>query len=338
MHTASVPKVYKRTIDAKPNEDSIVKPGELIDIVETDPLTFTDRRIYNQLIANAWDRITEPVVHQIPKHELQNTLHKGTERLEASIRRLMLAMVYVRVQTAGKWETKRVQLLGGNVVPDADDGYVRYDFHSIMREIITESTVFARLQKKIMFAISSKYSLALYELVQKRCNMVKNFEDFTVVQLRGYLGVPEGKLAPWINFKNRALTPAITEISALSDYVVTVEPLKRKGRLITHVRMTWIRKPGSELNEVMRELDNVKLGRKARLRGKVEHVGFGEDTSRIPPLRADTIRKAKAILPGLDIYSIEAEWREWAAGKPMPDSPDGAFLAFCKQKAERSHT
>src|SRR3546814_6984250 len=35
------------------NYGEIVKPGELVDIVELSPLTLADRRIYNLLIANA---------------------------------------------------------------------------------------------------------------------------------------------------------------------------------------------------------------------------------------------------------------------------------------------
>jgi hypothetical protein len=62
---------------------------QLVDIIEMTPLTLTDRRMYNFLLANAWDKIAEPVQHVIPKRELQNTLHKGTDRLEDSVRRLM---------------------------------------------------------------------------------------------------------------------------------------------------------------------------------------------------------------------------------------------------------
>src|SRR3546814_15040514 len=46
------------------NYGEIVKPGELVDIVELSPLTLADRRIYNLLIANAWERISEPVIHR----------------------------------------------------------------------------------------------------------------------------------------------------------------------------------------------------------------------------------------------------------------------------------
>ncbi|MGB3579905.1 MAG: hypothetical protein WBA40_02110, partial [Roseiarcus sp.] len=67
------------------------------------------------------------------------SLHKGTDRLDDSIRRLMSAIVEVRVMRERKWETKRVQLLGGNVIPDAEDGLIRYDFQPLMREIIVKS-------------------------------------------------------------------------------------------------------------------------------------------------------------------------------------------------------
>ena len=234
------------------------------------PLTLTDRRIYNQLLGNAWDKIAEPGQHMIPKRELQNTLHKGTDRLEDSIRRLMSAIVQVRVLDGKKWVTKRVQLLGGNVIPDADDGFIRYDFQPLMREIISESRVFARLHRQIMFALSSKYSLALYEMIQKRGNMNRSSEEMPIDDLRNFMGVPPGKLKPWINFKNFAITPAVREVSDLSDFLVTVEPLKGKGKQFSRVRLSWERKPLPELAKIERELNFSSVGRKPRLNGTVE--------------------------------------------------------------------
>src|SRR5271170_5552173 len=275
MATTSPQQAFQKTLDAKPNDASIVKPGELVDIVEMTPLTLTDRRIYNLLLANAWDKIAEPVQHVIPKRDLQNTLHKGTDRLEDSIRRLMSAIVQLRVLDGKQWVTKRVQLLGGNVVPDADDGFIRYDFQPLMREIVAESRVFARLHKQIMFALSSKYSLALYEMIQKRGNMNRTSEEMPIDDLRNFMGVPPGKLKPWINFKNFAITPAVREVSDLSDFKVTVEPVKGRGKQFTGVRLAWERKPLSELREVERELSYSKVGRKARLAGTVEAMEFG---------------------------------------------------------------
>ena len=77
MESRRTSQKFQRTLDAKPNDVSIVKPGELVDIIEMSPLTLTDRRVYNLLLANAWEKLTEPVQHVIAKRDLQNTLHKG---------------------------------------------------------------------------------------------------------------------------------------------------------------------------------------------------------------------------------------------------------------------
>lgn len=334
MATAAKIAGYRRTLDAKPNDVSIVKPGELVDVIEMSPLTLADRRIYNLLLSYAWDAVGDPVQHVIPKHELQGTLHKGTDRLEESLRRLMAAIVCVRRQRDGKWETQLVQLLGPNTIPDADDGMVHYNFSEELRDIIRESTVFARLHKQIMFALSSKYSLALYEMIQKRGNLNRNFEEFTMAELRGFLCVPPGKLTSWINFKNKAIRPAVKEVSELSDYAVTVEPIKGKAKQFTGVRLGWERKPLPELQKVERELSYSKVGRKARLSGTVEETSFEPAADGLPTLRTDTYAKARTLCPGYDVYFVEGEWRQWAKGKEPPQNADAAFLAFCKRYKE----
>src|SRR3546814_18236667 len=65
------------------NYGEIVKPGELVDLVELSPLTLADRRIYNLLIAKALERIREPVIHRIAKTAPAGP-HQGTDGIESS--------------------------------------------------------------------------------------------------------------------------------------------------------------------------------------------------------------------------------------------------------------
>lgn len=53
-------------------------------------------------------------------------------------------------------------------------------------------------------------------------------------------------------------------------------------------------------------------------------------------LHTETYTKAKRAAPGLDVYSLEQDWREWIAktGK-LPENPDAAFIGFCKRKAKQ---
>src|SRR3546814_19581728 len=64
------------------NYGEIVKPGELVDLVELSPLTLADRRLYTLLIANACERLSEPVIPRIATTELNRPEERrdGQER------------------------------------------------------------------------------------------------------------------------------------------------------------------------------------------------------------------------------------------------------------------
>lgn len=53
-----------------------------------------------------------------------------------------------------------------------------------------------------------------------------------------------------------------------------------------------------------------------------------------PVLKAATIESARALMPGWDIYALEADWREiWhRSGRPRLRSPDATFLGWLKKR------
>ena len=326
-----------RTVEARPNADSLVKPGELVDLVEVTPLTLADRRIYNQLLENAWDAIEKPVTHVISKSDLRGS-HNSNDRVGESIERLMSSIVKVRVTHEGEDAIERVQLLGGNIETTRRDGLFEYEIPPRLRKIIKNSTVFARLQREVMFALSSKYALTLYEMIQKRGNLkYRSKEKFSLDDLRGILGVPKGKLGSWSNLKLRAVDPAVAEVNMLSDYMVEILPIKT-GRRVTDVELRWWRKDVGATSEAERELSFSKVGRKARMTGGTEELKPRPAwlETRGPSLRSETYETARLRYPGYDIYHVENEWRAWANGKEPARDPDRAYLAFFRSFVEKN--
>ena len=59
----------------------------------------------------------------------------------------------------------------------------------------------------------------------------------------------------------------------------------------------------------------------------------------VPPplLKADTLERARDMMPGADVHALEAEWRGYwvSTGRPKLRSPDRAFLGFVAGKAGR---
>jgi hypothetical protein len=327
-----------RTVEAKPNAASLVKPGELVDLVEVTPLTLADRRIYNQLLENAWDAIDKPVTHVIAKSLLRGS-HNSNDRLGESIERLMASIVKVQVVRDGEPVVERVQLLGGNAETLRRDGLFEYEIPARLRRIIGHSTVFARLQREVMFALSSKYALTLYEMVQKRGNLRwRSSERMSLDALRGVMGVPKGKLGTWSNLNLRAITPAVAEVNALSDYAVEIAPVKT-GRRVTHVELRWWRKDGRGAQTAARERDVASVGREARQ--KEREAAEAPPRARpawmdreAGPLRTETYQTARLRHPGYDIYHVESEWRAWASDREPAKDPDRAYLAFFRKFAE----
>jgi len=54
-----------------------------------------------------------------------------------------------------------------------------------------------------------------------------------------------------------------------------------------------------------------------------------------PVISSAALEQGRALMPGADIYALEAEWRGvWAAtGKRRLRSPDGAFLGWVRKRA-----
>ena len=61
------------------------------------------------------------------------------------------------------------------------------------------------------------------------------------------------------------------------------------------------------------------------------------DNTAFPVLEPDTYHDARKAAPGHDVHWLEQEWQSWwsESGKSALQSPDKAFIAFCKRRGER---
>jgi Initiator Replication protein len=332
-----------RTVEVEPGEFSLIKPGELIDIVEMSPLTLHDRRVYNLLMLNAWESVLEPKEHCIAKRELRGT-HHTSERVGDSVLRLMSAIVQVRVvRDDGKSYIRRVQLLSTTDEGTDENGLLYYNFTAGLRAILKNSSQFARLQKDVMFAFSSKYALALYEVVQKRGNLKHKWtEEFSIERFRQLLNVEAGLHREYKNLNLRVIAPAVLEVNGLGEFGCKVEPVY-KGRKVIALRLSWWAKTLEQKKAAFRELRISRVGRRARLLGTVETVAPGT----VPPppaelpkpgwsgLKGGQLNSMRDKFPGIDIDEMERQFIEWVKPRGEPDNYASALYGFITKKLAR---
>jgi hypothetical protein len=265
-------------VSQKSNLDGFVKPGELVDMRAGADLSLQDRRIFNLLIENAWSEISEDKPHRIAVSLLRGPRHESGDRVADSVSALMTTLVEVPAILEGEPALFKTHLLGDTtqvIAENSPKAVLVYEFPKGLRRIIKDSRYWGRIKAYVMFSFSSKYALALYEAVCLRANLRVNEQEFSVEEFRALLGVDKTAYAMFPQFKQKVLTPAMTEVNALSDFTVEIEPIREGGMLrgkLVGFRLIWNKKTAEEWRGVMDELLRSKVGRKARITGMVEAV------------------------------------------------------------------
>lgn len=325
-----------RTIDIIPRKGEMIKPRELIGLEEMNGWTLYEMRVFDLLLANAWDKqLEDPNAEFTIKLSELRGLHGGNDRIKPALETLQRSLVRVRLPNG---MTRSVQYLGATDMDDEERplGTLTYDFHKKLVEIVRKSDIYARMEQKVQAAFTSKYAYALYEHVAARIEMRKQSTELSVTALRGWLGVEASKLQKWGNLNDNAIKIAVREVNALSPYHVEITPQK-KGRKITSVVVSWAKKsPYSESEQLAAvEVNRVKTGRRARITGTVETIA----ATQLPTLTDREIQKgydAAAPICRIDKQAAYRDWqREIIHYAEPPDNPVGHFIDFCKKTAQK---
>jgi len=275
-----------RTVEQKTNHSGFPKPGELIEMTGTHALEANDRAILNLLYQHAHDsgRLLEANAEwEIPLSAVRQSIskHESTDRLRESLSRLMSVKVNVAYSAkdddSADGPEQRVVITGLFDFFDvsakelAQRATLRYGLPRKLAPMLENSGRWGRIKAEIVCSMTSKYAMALYELVQLRANMERCVETFPVDRFRELLGVPPNTYARADNFQRKVIDPAVLEVNGLSDMSVQIALERPHSRApIRAVTIAWCRKSGDEFRAAMDERNRSKLGRMARLKGLVE--------------------------------------------------------------------
>jgi hypothetical protein len=266
-------------VPAKPN--SIITPAELVGFKELVPLTLNDRRTLNLLIACAWDNFTDATFeHRVPIADIKYT-DKSNAVLNKTVDNLMGATVELRIRRDGQEYLRKASILTRIDRPiGAGDAYLYYKFSEDLIDAVRDSSVYARLRKDLMLQISSKYALALYEILQSLRNLkYQQTLRLSIEEWRIRLGVAEGSLPRYANFKQRAFVPAVAELNQIGDLRIEYAEIKT-GRKVKDIEVLWVAKTPAEIAAAIRELSASRIGRNARRAGTVESTVTNSDSEK----------------------------------------------------------
>jgi plasmid replication initiation protein len=269
------------TVKQFTNLNGFPKAAELIEITGAHALEASDRAVFNQLlkIAHDSDRLVEPDAEwEITLASLRraSSKHESNDRVKESLRRLRrteVKVTYVSSRT-GKRRVMETHLLDFTDTEDEDeasDGTVQFGIPKRLRAVLAKSNRWGRIRCEVSYAMTSKYAIALYELVCLRTNRDHCVEVFSYEDFRDLLGVPPGTYDRGLDFRRKVVDPALLEVNGLSDMGVDIDLRRRHARAPIHeVAISWWTKSGEEFRAALLERNRSKVGRMARLRGEVE--------------------------------------------------------------------
>src|ERR1035438_8120618 len=224
--------MLSRTVEQRTNNLGFPKPGELIEMTGTHVLEASDRAILNLLYQHAHDSgklLEENAEGEIPLATLRQAFskHESSDRLRDSLNRLMTVKVnvaYVAESGDGlEGPEQRVVITGLFDFFDvsakelAKRATLRYGLPRKLAPVLETSGRWGRIKAEVVCSMTSKYAVALYELIQLRANLEKSIQLFAIDRFRELLGVPPGTYARADNFQSKVIDPAVLEVNGLSD-------------------------------------------------------------------------------------------------------------------------
>ncbi|KZZ27626.1 hypothetical protein A3753_30770 [Sulfitobacter sp. HI0082] len=256
-------------VDQRPNNpNNTNKPQELIQIRGHGELTLTARRAITLLWQNAHaDGIAKGKEYSIEASRLRSDNHKGRDNINDAIDSLMGFHVKT-INSEG--EPVRAPLVGGNVLKK--NGIFTYTFDDKLVEVLLTSNVWGAIDIPVLMSFSSKYAVSLYEHVAGWINLERKTDaEFSLHEFRELLGVEAHKYPAFGDLNSKVIKPSLDEVNALAPFNVGLI-FKKKGRSVATVKMNWWRKDRHEQEQAYQEHQRPRVGRRARIQGRVEYV------------------------------------------------------------------
>jgi plasmid replication initiation protein len=271
-----------KTVQQKTNYEGFPKPGELIEIRGAHDLEASDRAVLNILYRHAHNsgRISDIGADwDIPLKDLRISNKNNNSYVIDTLNRLMKVVVKVAYKSSeGDEHVLLTHLFDFFDVPTNEGNTIsvlKYGIPRKLQPILSQSSHWGRIKAEVVCAMTSKYAMQLYEIIQLRANMEKCVETFTLDQFRQIMNVPPNTYSRGHDLVKYVIEPAILEVNGVSDMGVDLQPRRKHAKAqIYEVAMSWWKKEGDEFRSALRERQRSKIGRMARLRGTVEKIEF----------------------------------------------------------------
>ena len=202
-------------------------------------ITHLQRRVWNVLLANAYDELPNKDIHRVSVAELAEKLgfdSRDIAHLKQTVKALVDHTVEWNVLGKDKKEIWGVAALLASA--EIENGICTYGFAPHLRYKLYNPRIYTKLNLRLQNRFTSRYALILWEVCFDYFDTARNYGETPFIPLDTFkelMGL-EADEYPAFKVLNRDLIkPAIEEINDLTNFFVEVEQ-KRQGRKIAFLK------------------------------------------------------------------------------------------------------
>lgn len=196
-------------------------------------LSFLQRKIGNILLYNAYQDLLTKEIHSIRVRDLAENVGFNSndyDLLKTSLKQLRnIAIEWNVLNKDGKEKWGVSSMIAEAQI---ENGLITYSYPPMLRKLLYNPEIFARIDLRVQKRFSGNYALSLYE----NCYRFKSSGTTGVIPLdmwKKLMGVEAGgTYEVFKNLNRKIIKPAIEEINQVSDIYVTVEYIKDGRKVI----------------------------------------------------------------------------------------------------------
>jgi len=196
-------------------------------------LSFLQRKVGNILLYNAYPDLLNKEIHSIRVKDLAESVGFNSndyELLKTSLKQLRnIAIEWNVLNNEGKEKWGISSMIAEAQI---ENGLITYSYPPMLRKLLYNPEIFARIDLRVQKRFSGNYALSLYE----NCYRFKINGTTGVIPLETWkklIGVePGGTYEIFKNLNRKIIKPAVEEINTVSDIHVAVEYVKEGRKVV----------------------------------------------------------------------------------------------------------
>jgi hypothetical protein len=196
-------------------------------------LSFLERKMFNVLLANAFDTLLSKRRHVIPVSILSEMIgfnSKNVGDLKDALTSIMKKVLeYDLLHETGDWEA--APLLAYAAIKS---GQCHYEFSSFLAEQLSDPKIYTTINLHLQKKVAGAYALALYENCV-RFRAVGSTGFISVEKWRRLLGADASTYDEFKHFNDQVIKKSVADINRNMDIHLTVE-YRRESRRVVEIK------------------------------------------------------------------------------------------------------